>query len=428
MIAEGAAGIAAYIASHRLQELFIEELGWDRAAESFRLSLDGDDYQFNAVANKRGFLAFACQMHRTVLANRGRLRLLQKAVSQHYHEHILIFHCEEPVKQVWQWSTVGEDGRRRRHREHPFFSSDPPASLLSRLELLRFSFDEEASATFIDAISRVRNALDVSSELELFARFPSFASQSDALAVRMRAGDKDAFEEFVLFHERLATKASRMLYHWVGLNEEDAAQIAMLGVIEAAKRFDPAKGYQFSTYAIYWIRQQCQRYGVNEGMLIRFPGYIFWPAYKFEFEHRRLIATLGDRLEEQDVDEALGEFGLKKAHWNTYCAARDAVQFTDLDRSELEEIRSRATTDELPIDHLIQEETTHIVLSEMMNLRERDCQVIGARYGLVHDEMTLQECAEQLGITRERVRQIQARGEEDLKNILRRNYPDLYEI
>ena len=95
--------------------------------------------------------------------------------------------------------------------------------------------------TLMDAVSRVRMALDGSSELELFARYPNLARQSDTLAVRMRTGDRDAVNEFVLFHQKLAQKASRMLVRWVGLDADDALQIAMMGVIEAAKRFDPTK-------------------------------------------------------------------------------------------------------------------------------------------------------------------------------------------
>jgi hypothetical protein len=64
------------------------------------------------------------------------------------------------------------DGRKLRHREHPFFSGSPPTSLLSRLKVLRFSLDEEADVTLVDALQRVRTALDASPELNLFARRP----------------------------------------------------------------------------------------------------------------------------------------------------------------------------------------------------------------------------------------------------------------
>jgi len=279
----------------------------------------------------------------------------------------------------------------------------------------------------VDAISRVRSALDVESDQELFARYPNFSRQSDALAVRMRAGDQEAFDEFVLFHQKLAKKASRMLVRWVGLDAEDAEQIAMLGVIEAARRFDPAKGFQFSTYASYWIRQKCQRHGVTEGLLIRFPPYIFWPAYKFEFEHWRLLATHGNNLRDEQLEYQLDEFGIAREHWETYSLAREALSFSDLNREQFDELRSIESTDEPVLDRVVEDEMTQAVLGEMIDLRERDCQIIGAGYGLVHEEMTLHECAEVLGIARERVRQIQARGEEELRNALQFNFPNFFE-
>jgi len=427
MITVGVRSIRKHLRDHALRELFIDELGWDRVAVQFEMSLETEVFSFEALASKRGLMALSCSVHRTILANRGLLRQLQRLLSRRYHEHVVIFHSDEPAKQVWQWSTIREDGKHLRHREHPFFSADPPETLLIRLQQLRFTLDEELSATLIDAVSRVRSTFDVESELDLFARYPNFARESDSLAMRMRAGDKEAGDQFVLFHQKLAKHASRMLIRWVGLDAEDAEQTAMLGLIEAAKRFDPSKGFQFSTYASYWIRQRCQRYGVNEGLMIRFPAYIFWPAYKFEFEHRRLVATYGNPVPFEQLRSQLAEFGIDPEHWETFCLAKEPLTFSDLDQSQFDEVRSIRSSDEPILDRLVEDEITQAVMGEMMDLRERDCQILGARYGLVHQEMTLQECAEVLGITRERVRQIQARGEDELRNALRFNFPDFFD-
>ena len=141
MIAFGANSLQEYLSSHSLRELFIDELGWDQAGGDLALALDGDDYLFAIVAAKRGFVCLSCPVHRTVLANRGLLRQLQRLISRQYHEHIVVYYCDEPAKQVWQWATLREDGKRHRHREHPFFSSQAPTGLLKRLEQLRFSLE-----------------------------------------------------------------------------------------------------------------------------------------------------------------------------------------------------------------------------------------------------------------------------------------------
>ena len=166
----GGRSIKDYLRDHALRELFIDELGWDRVTVKFDLTLEAELFTFEALASKRGLMALSCAVHRTILANRHLLRQLQRLLSRRYHEHVVVFHCDEPAKQVWQWATMREDGRRLRHREHPFFSADPPAALLSRLQQLRFTLDDEASATFFDAVSKVRRTFDVDSEFELFAR------------------------------------------------------------------------------------------------------------------------------------------------------------------------------------------------------------------------------------------------------------------
>jgi len=96
------------------------------------------------------------------------------------------------------------DGRRLRPREHPFFSGSPPAALGARLNGLRFTLDEEENVTFIDALHRVREALDLSPELNLIAKRPWLAERSDELAVAMAQGDKEPFDAFILLHRPLA--------------------------------------------------------------------------------------------------------------------------------------------------------------------------------------------------------------------------------
>lgn len=121
------------LADHQFAELFREELGWDRAAGTISVDVDGRRLQFDAIAQKRGFQVLRCTAHRQVLFNRGLLRRAQRQLVRVAHEHIAIYCCESPAKQVWQWVVRTDDGRRLRHREHPFFSSLPPRPFLDRL-------------------------------------------------------------------------------------------------------------------------------------------------------------------------------------------------------------------------------------------------------------------------------------------------------
>src|SRR5262249_54440191 len=156
---------------------------------------------------------------------RGLLRKVQRIVAQTCHEHILVFCCERPRRQVWQWAIRLPDGRKLRHREHPFFSASPPAPFLNRLSGLRFTLDEEEGVTLVHALERVRRVLDATADLNLFVRRPKYAQRSDELARAMRGGDQDALNRFLLFHLPLARKVSQRLCRWFSVLPEDAEQI-----------------------------------------------------------------------------------------------------------------------------------------------------------------------------------------------------------
>jgi len=118
--------VEAALAAHKFEYLFIECLGWDRVRSNVSVHHRESTFELTAIAHKRGFTVFLCSCHRTVLANRQLLRTIQRQLRKSHHEHILIHYCENPRKQVWQWATTLGDGRKVLHREHPFFSSDPP--------------------------------------------------------------------------------------------------------------------------------------------------------------------------------------------------------------------------------------------------------------------------------------------------------------
>lgn len=415
------------IKQHRFKEMFIDALGWDNFSSSHELEIHDQRIRLESVAEKRGLRVFTCKLHRTSLANRGLLRRIQRRVIRQHHEHIIVYYSDEPQKQVWQWAIHQIDGRKIRHREHPFLSYQPPRPLLERISNLRFTLNDEENATIVDALERTRRALDVIPEMDLFARYPNLSKYSDELAVAMRANEPGAFDRFCEFHQRLAKKASQMLVRWTGIEADDAEQVAMLGIIEAARRFDPTRGFQFSTYASFWIKQCCKHFALTNGYFIRFPPYVFWPSYKMEYSYQKLLASCGVSTNDEHLEDLLKLFGLSREHWQTFRATRDALRFSELERDEYHKIKSIPAADSPVLAHIIDEEMLQATLSEMMELDERECQIIGARYGLVHEEMTLQECGERLGITKERVRQIQTRGEDRLRTLLKLSYPGLFE-
>jgi RNA polymerase sigma factor (sigma-70 family) len=410
-------GVAAALAEHAYEHLFIECLGWDRLRSATAVTRNDATLHLTAVAQKRGVTVFHCPAHRTVLANRSLLRDVQRQIRRTHHEHILIYSCETPRKQVWQWATVLADGRRILHREHPFFSSEPPERLIERIEGLAVGIHEEEQTTLPDVLLRVRSALMPDSELNLFARHPTYAAESDRLAMAMKRGEPGALQSFVEFHMPLARKASRMLVRWFGMDPEDAEQTAMIGLMEAARRFDPERGYQFSTYASYWIRQCCQRYGLEWGMPIRMPTYVFWPCYKMAFVEAELIATHGEHGARSRFDRELTEAAITREQWECFCTARRLACFSDVDaprQALLGKLDESANVERDAVTH----ETCDEVARNVDLLTGRQALILKMRYGIGHPEHTLEEVGDELRITRERVRQIQAKAEERLQRLL----------
>lgn len=403
------------IKQHRFKELFIDDLGWDNFSSTQELEIQDGRIRLESVAEKRGLRVFCCKLHRTSLANRGLLRRIQKQLIRQHHEHIIVYHSDEPKKQVWQWAIHQADGRKVRYREHPFLSYAPPRPLIERLANLRFTLDEEECATIVDAMARTRQALDVIPEQELFARYPTFAKQSDELAVALRAGEPGAFSRFCEFHLRLAKKSSRMLYHWFGMDEDDAFQIACIGLVQAAKRFDPTRGYQFSTYASFWIRQSCQRYGPEAAFFIRFPNHIVWPLYRLQFSERQLLATYGLPTATHRHYRVCKSRGVPVRDWVTFDRVRNIQTFSDLEGDDWTSLRSAKDPGHSPMHRLLLKELRQNVMEAVALLNEREQNILHHRYGIGCAEHTLEEVAGIYGLTRERIRQIQARAEGKLQ-------------
>lgn len=408
------------LADHAFEHLFVECLGWDRARiQGVIVATNHSESQLRPIAQKRGFVVFVCPTHRTVLADRQLLRAMQRAIRKTYHEHIIIHYSETPKKQVWQWAIQMPDGRGIRHREHPFFSASPPPRLLERLNRLAVTWDEEENTTLVDVLARVRDVLLPDSELDLFAKWPAYAKKSDALAMAVKRREPGAFDEFVKLHMPLARKSSRMLIRWFEMTPDDAEQTAMIGLLEAARRFDPERGFQFSTYASYWIRQACQRYGLEWGFPLRLPTYAFWPCYRMQFIETELIATWGQQEARERLSIELKAAGIEPDQWERFRRARDLACFSDLDADDIRHLQARGSS-EMAIDAAANAVLHDDLAKALETLLPRQAQILSLRFGIGQRMHTLQEVAEQLGITRERVRQIQVKAEERLQRELRK--------
>jgi RNA polymerase primary sigma factor len=249
--------------------------------------------------------------------------------------------------------------------------------------------------------------------LQLFlneaGRYPLLtAAEEVELAKAIERGDKAAKDRMVNSNLRLVVSIAKK-YQGHGLSLLDLIQEGIIGLIRAVEKFDWRRGYKFSTYATWWIRQAVQRGVANKSRTIRIPVHIVEREQKIARAERDLIA----KLERAPTDEELAKatkLQLKHVR-ETRAAARSVAS---LDKT-IGEDGDTAFGDIVATESSNVEEEVVIGLGEdalhraVEKLPERERMVVTMRYGLdlADDPLSLEEIGRRMGITRERVRQIE---------------------
>ena len=272
-------------------------------------------------------------------------------------------------------------------------SRENPQSPLDDLQLASATTD--ALQLFLNEIGRHR-LLRPAEEIEL--------------AKRIERGDLAAKDRMINANLRLVVSIAKK-YQGSDLTLLDLIQEGILGLIRAVEKFDWRKGYRFSTYATWWIRQAVERGMDAKARTIKLPINLVRNQRKLA----RAENTLALKLDRAPTDAELAaeaEIAVADLH-----ALRDAARaVTSLDRP-LGEGEDAAFGDLLPADGPAPEDEVHISLrtealrSALHELPDRERQVVELRYGIAGSEPTpLREIGRQMGITPERVRQIESRA------------------
>lgn len=237
------------------------------------------------------------------------------------------------------------------------------------------------------------------------------AEEEVELANRIQEGDTDALETLTRANLRFVVSVAKQ-YQNQGLPLSDLINEGNIGLIKAAQRFDPSKGFKFISYAVWWIRQSIMQGIVEQSRLIRLPinkaaasHKMYKASIKFEQTHER--APYANELSEiMDMkDNTIRDLLVSQNR----PVSMDAPVINGEDMV-LTDVLSDAD-DKLPEDSLMQESLVKELGSVLDRLHPREAEVLRCYFGLDNIErMTLTEIGERFGLTRERVRQIKERA------------------
>lgn len=280
--------------------------------------------------------------------------------------------------------------------------------------------DEEEEEDSVDLLNQGQYLDDASDDsvrlyLREIGKIPLLTGEEEfALAQRVVAGEKKAKDKMAEANMRLVVSIAKR-YSGRGLDLLDLIQEGNTGLLRAVEKFDPDKGFKFSTYATWWIRQAITRAIADQARTIRIPVHMVETINKLLRTQRRMTQELN---REPTIDELAKELEMEPEKVEYVIKIKQDITSLDagVGRDEGEddsvlgdfiEDEDTATPEETAANQLLKEQ----VQSVLSSLSEREQKIIKMRFGLENGKShTLEEVGQEFAVTRERIRQIEAKA------------------
>jgi RNA polymerase primary sigma factor len=234
------------------------------------------------------------------------------------------------------------------------------------------------------------------------------AEEERELGVRIQNGDLEARERMIRANLRLVVSIAKM-YSERGLSLQDLIAEGNIGLLKAAEKFDPDAGCRFSTYGTWWIKQAIRRALTNTVKSVRVPGYMAEMVSKWRNVANELQYRLG-RL--PSVEEVALELEIPRESWPLLKRTIEANAAGEVSLDVLTQTQDTVEDERFELPEAVLEQRDLLCkLEELLTaIDEREATILRLRYGLGDRDgvqMTLKEIGKVVGLTRERVRQIE---------------------